>query len=327
MASPPRGIEVTMNYKKAASFAEASGSSGFTKLPYYSEGFRSGNNVTEDPEIGGTRYNLGDPLQGIKTRPSPTGALDVAADLNHLGIYLQLMMGDPVTEDADDPVFEHEFESGKDSIGLGHFEFGFGTNLYKIADAFTVSQLTMDLADNDGYRRIQAQLAGRSVRFPVPALAVTPADMPPRAKLLATVGKLQIGPNFGALVDLGNVLGGQLTLANGAYTENYLDDTPWAGAVLPGAWTGQLTPELRFTRDQLSLLSSFDGETPFVGRLIMQKSADLRVQWDFGNIVANSVEPVVGGTGTMSVQPTFMLSQSATAPMCKVTLRNAVEAY
>jgi hypothetical protein len=317
-----RGIEATLNMKKTASFAEASGATTWQKLNYYSERFDPGQSVISDPEIGGNRHNPTDPLQGVKARPNPSGALQVAADLNQLGFLLSLLMGNPVTDDAADPVFEHVWTSGKTAPNLAHFEVGYASGLYKIADAFTVSQITLGFADEDGTRKVDCTMMGRSVRFPVAALASSPTATPARDKLSGTKGLLKIGG-----VALGNVLGGSFTLGNGAFTETYMDDSEWAGAVEIGEWMCSLSPEIRFRSEQAALLSSFDGSTPFAVELLYQLSADRLLKIELPNVIANPVAPSAGNLGMMSVTPTFMASQTDAAPMATVTIRNAVAAY
>lgn len=318
-----RGIEATLNMKKTSSFAEAAGATTWQKLNYYSERFDPGQSVIADPEIGGNRNNVADPLQGIKARPNPSGALQVAADLNQLGFLLSLLMGDPVTNATGGPtVYEHVWTSGKIAPNLAHFEVGYATGLYKIADAFTLGQITMGFGDEDGTRKVDCSLMGRSVRFPVSALASSPAATPARDKLAGTKGLIKINT-----VALGNVLGGSFTLANGAFTENYMDDSEWPGAVEIGEWSCSLTPEIRFRSDQATLLNSFDGATPFAVELLYQMTANRLLKINLPNVIANPVAPSAGNLGMMSVTPTFMASQTVSAPMATVTIRNPIASY
>lgn len=327
MARNPRGIETEICMKPTATFAAASGGTGWKNLNIYSEAFDPGEGVVDDPELGGDRNNISDPLQGMPTRPQPTGNLDVALDLNQIGYILSLLLGQPVTEDEDDPVFEHVWTSGALVPGLAHFQMKQATGIFKMADAFTASQITMNLGDEDGYRRLQVPMIGRSVRVLNAGVASSPAAAPTRQKLKAVVGKIQTGANLGALTDLGNVLGGSFQIGNGAFTENYLDDSPWAGGIEIGNFACSVNPQIRFSDAHYALINSWDGETPFAVRLLFQKSADLSLQIDLPNVVANRAVPKAAGVGMMDMTPVFMASQTASDPMCTITVRNQVASY
>lgn len=327
MARNPRGIETQISMKPTTTFGVAAGGTGWKKLNIYAEGFDPGEGVVDDPELGGDRNNLTDPLQGTPTRPQPSGSLDVALDLNQIGYILSLLCGQPVTDDTDDPVFEHVWTSGQLEPGLAHFEIQQAAAFFKMGDAWTASQISMNLGDEDGYRRVQATMMGRSVRVLNAGVAVSPAAVPVRQKLRAVVGKIQTGATLGALTDLGNVLGGNFTFGNGAFTENYFDDSQWSGSVQIGNYSCSVNPQIRFSDAHYALVNSWDSTTPFAVRMIFEKSADLRMQIDMPNVIANRVLPKAAGVDMMDMSPVFMASQTASAPMCTITIRNQVESY
>lgn len=323
MAPIVRPIERTFNVKKTSSIEQATGSSSWQALHALDLTLEPGTNLVPENEMGGTRHNPVDPTQQVEGLPNPSWNANIVLCLAQLGWWLRSLAGGVTTEDADAPVYEHVFTSGGQSPGLLHVENRLASGLFTFGDSLAVSQMTFNFADEDGSRKIGINGIGRSVRSPVnAAISSSPTASPARAKVPGGKGLLKVGG-----VNLGNIVGGNMVLSNGAYTERYFDDSKWPGAVEVGEPSVQLSPEIRVRSDAYSLLASFDGLTPFTVEVLFQMTADLLLKFEFPQVIANPVTPKPSGANGMSVTPQFMASQTDAAPMWTATLRNAVAAY
>lgn len=323
MASIIRPHETQIRVKKTTAIEQASGGTLWQVLHAYAIAFNPGTNLVDDNELGGNRHNAVDPTKQAEGLPTPSGSMTVALDLNQLPWWLRSLTGAVVTDDADDPVFEHVMESGLTAPALLHIEQQHASGTFTMCDSQAVSQITFPFADEDGIRKLELAFIGRSVRPSATGLASSPAAAPARDKLQATVGLVKVNG-----VNLGNIVGGSMTLSNGAFFERYgMDDSKWPSAVEIGLPSAQVSPELRVRSDVQATLNLFDGVTPFTLEVLYQMSADRLLKFEFPQVVANPVALAPSGVNAMSISPTFMASQTDSAPMYTVTVRNSIEAY
>lgn len=322
MAPVIRGAEAQARHKRTNSIEAASGGTGWLDFHFYTANFQPGENLIDDDELGGTRHNLVDPTQQVKDLPNPSGSMQVAADRNQLGFWLSSLWGPPTTDATDDPVFEHVWTSGITAPGLVHIELPLAATLVNMADSQAVSQMVLGLGDEGGFRKADLTFVGRSVRRLGSAVASSPTAAPARDKLAATAGVVKInGSNFA------NILGGSMTMSNGAFFERYMDDSQWPSAVEIGRPSFQMAPQLRIRSDAATMLALFDGVTPFTLEVLYQTSADQLLKFYAPQVVAPPVLPTPNGVGVMDVSPTFMASQTASAPMLTTTIRNTIADY
>lgn len=323
MAPIIRPTERTFNTKKTTSIEQATGSSSWQARHALELTLEPGTNLVDENEMGGVRHNPVDPTQQVLGLPNPSWSSNIVLCLAEIGFWLRSLAGNCTTDEADDPVFEHVFTSGGQQPGLFHIENQLASGLFTFGDSLAVTQMTFNFADEDGSRKVGITGIGRSVRSPVnAAVSSSPAAAPTRAKVSGGKGLLKVGG-----VNLGNIVGGNAVIANGAYTERYFDDSAWPGAVECGVPSFVASPEIRVRSDAYSLLSTFDGVTPFTAEILFQLSADLLLKFELPQVVANPVTPKPSGTNAMSVTPTLMASQTASAPMWTATLRNGVASY
>lgn len=323
MAPIIRGSELSARFKEVATVAETGSGSAWQSFNFYTENFQPGHGLVDDDELGGDRHNLVDPTQQAPDLPNPTGQMSVPFDISQIGWWLSAMWGAPTTDDADDPVFQHVFKSGGTSVKLKSLELPVASNIFRIVDAMAVSQMQIALADEGGYRKVDLTTIQRSIRRVDARLSASAVAVPtPRVKLAGWKGKIQVDS-----VDFGNVLGGNVTMSNGAFMERYMDDSEWPSAVEIGRPSFQAQPQIRIRSDAKGMLDKFDGVTPFNLKLIYQISADSLIKFECPNVVAPKVLMASQGVGGMDVTPTFMASQTAAADMLTITLRNAIESY
>lgn len=326
MAPVNRGSEILLRWKKTANI-EAAVAGAYQSLNFYNENAQPGEGLEDDDMLGGSdRHNGIDPTQQAESLPNPTFSMQVPLDLNQIGVYLGLMFGWPTTEDADDPVFEHVFTSGLAAPGLAHFEIPTTTNLVKFASSQCVQSMTIPVAPTGGFRKVDLTLLGRSVHRNTAAVSTSVVAAPAEARIPGYGGIVKIDG-----VEFDNVLDGQLVLSNGAIAERYAKNTKWMSAVEVGKGSATFNPRIRTRTDIATVLNKFDGVTPFTLEYVLALSADLSLSFYFPNAVAPKVMPSGNqGVGMMDIQPNIMCSQKkggSPAPMCTVTLRNAVEAY
>ena len=322
MAPIVRGSEVQYRFKKVTAVEETPSGGDYQSFHAYSETFQPGEGLVDDDELGGARHNAIDPTQQVSDLPNPSGGMQVALDLNQIGFWLTSMWGAPTTDNADDPVYEHVWESGGDTPELVTIEVPFASAFVKAVDAHCVSQMNINFAPEGGIRRVDMTMVGRSVRRLAAALSATTTAAPARDKMSGWAGLVKInGTNFG------NVLGGQVQMGNGAFAERYLNDTEWPSGIEIGRPSFQATPQIRVRSDAAGMLDLFDGVTPFTFELLFQKTADKLLRFYCPNVVAPKVLPSAAQIGGLDVSPTFMASQTDAAPMLTVTARNAVAAY
>jgi hypothetical protein len=321
MAPIVRGSEARFRHKKTAAIEAAVSSASWNSLHFYTEDFDSGEGLVDDDELGGDRHNLVDPTQPASALPSPTGGLSVPFDLNQVGHWLASMWG-AATVTGSGP-YSHVWTSASLAPGLVHLELPFTTGKFKAVDSHAVSQIGCNLQDEDGFRVLTLGMVGRSVRMLPTTVSSSQVAPPARAKVPASKGLLKInGVNFG------NVLGGSWTMASAAFSERYMDDSEWPGAVEIGRPSFNCTPEVRYRSDFDHSL--FDGLTPFALELLYQLTADLFLKIEVAQAVAPKVVPKANGVGAMSISPAIMGFQkvtTTTAPQLTITLRNGIASY
>jgi hypothetical protein len=323
MAPIIRPQERTLNVKKTSAIEVATGATNWQALHALTLDLEPGQTLVDETEMGGVRHNQIDPTQQVLGLPNPSWNASVVLCLAEIGWWLRSLAGAVATDGAATPVFEHVFASGGASPGLIHIENRLASGFHTFGDSLAVSQMVINFADEDGSKKVNLSGIGRSVRSPVAsAVSSSPAAAPARAKVSGGIGVVKIGG-----VALGNIVGGSMTIANGAYTERYMDDSSWPGAVEIGVPSFMAAPEIRVRNDHATLLATFDGLTPFDLEILYQLSADLLLKFECPQVVANPVTPKPSGTNAMSVTPSFMASQTDAAPMWTATLRNGVAAY
>lgn len=323
---PPtvRGREVEFRLKTAAAIAQASGATGWQSFHAYSENFQPGESTVADNEIGGTRHNNVDPVPMAPGLANPTGAMRVALDRAQIGFWLASLLGAPTTTGSA-PNYTHVFTSGGVSPIMRHIEIPMGSMLSKMCDAWLVSQLSLSLGDEDGYKGVDLTTIGRSVRSLAAALGTTPTAAPARDKVRGSAGLIKING-----IDFGNALGGRFDAANGAFFERYVDNSEWPAALEVGESSVTCSPEVRMRTDSKAVLDLFDGVTPFTFELLFELNANQSLSFLCPHMTAPRVLPAAGGTGLMSVSPVFTAAQkisAPTAPMLTVTLKNQVASY
>lgn len=323
MAPVVRGSELSGLSKIVTTLQETPTGGAYRYHYYYQENFQPGEGLVDDILIGGPRHNLVDPTKQAPDLPAPTGTDQRPFCINGIGDLLAMMWGAPVTDDAGDPVFEHVFTSGGTTFQARTLEFpGIGTNVVKIVDYAGVSQMSLAMAKEGGFKKIDATYMMRSVRRVTAPLHASTAAARVLAQAPAYKGLCKINS-----VNFGNILGGSITMANGMLFERYMDDTKWPSAVEIGTPSFSASPEIRFRSDGKAVLDLFDATTPFALELLWQLSADSLVKIECPNVIAQPVLPAGAGPGMMSVTPNFMAYQTEDDPMLKITLRNAVESY
>jgi hypothetical protein len=321
---PPiiRGSEIQFRHKKVTAVEETASGGAYQTFHAYTENFQPGEGLINDDELGGARHNLVDPTKQAPDLPNPTGSMTVALDRNQIGWWLTSLLGAPVTDDADDPVFEHVWTSGKTAPVLYTIEMPMASDLFRIADAACVSAMSLNLADQGGFRTVDLTFMPRSVRRRTTTLSASLVAAPARDKAEGWNGVAKING-----VAFGNIIGGQVNISNGAFMERYFDDSQWPSAVEIGQPSFMATPEIRVRSDAATMLNLFDGVTPFALELLFRATDDRLIKFEAPNVVAPKVLPASQGVGGMSVSPSFMASQTSSAPMLTVTARNAVAAY
>jgi hypothetical protein len=320
---PPiiRGAEIQFRFRKMTNIEATPAGGTYQAFHAYSENFQPGEGLVDDDELGGSRHNLVDPTQQAKDLPNPSGSMTVPLDRNQIGYWLSSMWGAPTTTGAG-PNYQHVWRSGLTAPGLVSIEMPLAANLVRIADAGCVSGLRLDMGDQGGFRKAELDFALRSVRQLGAALSASVTPAPARDKIAAWRGVCKING-----VNLGNVLGGNVQMGNGAFFERYFDDSEWPSAVEIGRPMFSASPQLRVRSDAAAMLAQFDGVTPFAFELLFQVSANQSLKIEAPNVVASPVIPSSQGLGPMDVTPTFMASQTASAAMLTITLNNQTASY
>lgn len=324
MADIVRGSESEFRIKTAAGVEAASGATTWQSVHAYSDTFQPGESLVDDDELGGARHNAIDPTLPARGLPAASGGLVVPQDLSQLPFWFAGMFGPPVTTGTA-PNYTHTFTSGLAVPVLRHLEIPMASNLVKMVDALAVAGVTFDLADIDGFRKVDIETVMRSVRRLGAALATTPTAPPVRAKVTGANGVLKIDD-----VQLGNVLGGRLSIRTGAFGERYLDDSEYFSAVEVGRPSLELSPQLRVRKDSATILAKFDGVTPFKAELLHQINANLSLSITATQCVGALVMPNTGGVGASDVSPVIRAGQKTTAtmaPMVTIVVKNQVVSY
>lgn len=314
-----RGAEALGRFIKMSSVQALTSGSAYQSFNFYSDNFQPGEGLVEDEELGEGRHNLVDPTEQARDLPNPSGGLTVALDLRQIGFWLSSLWGAPATTGSGPYV--HVWTSAVTSPGLLGLELPLANEIFRIVDACAISQMSINLADEAGYRKVQMETVSRSVRSLGAALSASQTAAPERAKVTGTKGILKINDTA-----FGNVMGGQLQMGNGAFGERYVDDTDYISAIEIGKPSFSLSPQVRIRSGASTMLALFDGVTPFTAEMIYTVGSNT-LSILCNNAKAAPVLPSPQGFGGMDVTPAITGSQTADDPMLTITLTNDVVSY
>lgn len=303
---------------KPALVTPASG--GWQALTFYSENLNRSNDLPDDNELGAGYENERDATDPGPGLPSGSGTITVPADLNQLWFWLNQLLGAP-DSDVDEGVHTHVFVSGKPDLPFMDLDIPMTGGRFKQA-ACAVNEFSFGVAKEDGYRRFSFALLARDVATPAAAVAVTPAALPARAKLPASKGIVRINDTIA-----GNLIGGEFTYSNNLEPEMYADDTDTVGHFAPGDGTLTGSPRFRFKRGSSAngALDVFaDHETPFKLEVEYRLGANAALILEMARCFGPKVIPPIEGAGAIDFTGNFTARQSASAPLLKATLVNAV---
>lgn len=307
---------------------ETPAEAGVVQLPYYSEGFQSGEGLEQDPEIRPDTQNERDATDPAPSLPSPSGSVDVSMDVNQLLFWMHLFFGTPDTTGAEDP-YTHVFTSGAPILPSATLEIPMGENRWKSIIGVKGNTLAFNFDKEGGFKRAQLGMMAREVRQTTGAGNALFDSLTPevwaRSKSPGTAATFAIDG-----VTVGRCVGGGFQYSNNLSPENFADGSRYPSDYEPGDAQIEVTPRLRLDRTALgnAVIDKFQGQAgaPFACSISLPLSAGrsltLAMPRCFGEIPA----PVVSGPGGVEFQGRIIAAQTSGAPALTATLVNAIEA-
>lgn len=293
-------------------------------LPHYSEGFQSGEGLEDDPEIRGDILNDRDMTDPAPTLPSASGQITVAADMNNLAIWLQMMLGAPVLTGAGP--FTRVFQTGLGGLPSASVAVPIGGERHKIVEGITANAWDFSFDKETGFKRMNFGFNARRAYNVTGAeegiLTGDPVNLP-RAKLPGSGFSVAING-----VQAGRILGGSFSLQNNLEAENFADGEAFPGGQFEGDVGLTMGPRFRLTRQAAgsNFLDLFDGRTNFAVTLAAALSPTSSIEIEMPRVFGENRSPVVGGTGAIEFEAGMRASQTETTPAATITLINAVPA-
>ena len=321
--TPVLGKSLDIYLLKATTYGVAP-TGNYVKTPVYSFALAAARPLEADPILGVARDNSRDATPPAPGLTSHSGSVEVPLDLRHIGYWLGLVFGAPVTtEDTD--VFTHVFESGKSVIPdwtVVQQVAAAGGAEYRRHVGVVARTLAFALGQEAGYRRLTVELGGRNASKVVSAGTGTVPAMLDRSPFPAAKGVLKLGG-----VTIANLLGFEGTYDNAFEEERLVDESDMVSGWGPGeneaSFTGNL--RLRYTSDTFEALG--ESAAPQAITLEYKTSDDMLLRIEMPSVTFERAGLPVNGPGRIEQQVGFRAAQTDAEPMLTVTLINDVEDY
>lgn len=315
------GREITAALGLQAAAGAAAAADGYTPIPFYTHSLNRNQSLEEDPVLG-EGHGVA-PAEQTESLIDHNGDLVVPFDLGNVGLWLNGLLGAPVTtEDVQDTDYTHVFKALASERPLHTLEIKHRNNVLKQHLDLVVERLSMALSREGGYRRMTLGLRGTNELKLGASVAGTLLDPVTQDKMLSWRGTIRKNG-----VAIANVVSSDL-----AFSNNF---EPWSA---PGAKTiagydlgkGSLTGQLTARMSDEVLDDLADAGTLFELEFLWTLAANKSLSFKAGKVkLAPSSKPI-DGPGGLQQQFTYMASADfgeADGAFFVATLKNQVAAY
>jgi hypothetical protein len=287
----------------------------------YTFGLRPSRPLENDQLLGAGLSTPRDATEPAPGLTSHSGAVDVPLDMRHLGYWLTLLFGDPVTTGSGSP-YTHVFTSG--AAQLPSFTIGSRVNGASPRHEIGVvaRSARFALGAEAGYRRVTLDLAGRDTLYPVSIGAGTPPTPLTRAPFPASGGILKIDGAQAA-----KILAFDGTYATGLEEERFVENSDVPSAYSPGqndtTWSGSM--RVRWTNTDLEKQAK--AGTPSSIEAVYEIAAGLKLSLLAAKARFGRSGPEIGAPGRIEQTIEWRAYQDASAAMLVATLINDQASY
>lgn len=292
--------------------------SGYSLLHFYRESIKAQQPKVADLLLGGAFQNDRD------NRPSAPGLLEHGGDLelplclNQIGHWLRMCFGAPSTSGSTNKT--HAFASGAATLPSNALEMKLGASDWRMNTGLSARSIRLQIGPAEGYHRASLSLVGKTE-----ALASSTGAGTPSAVTLDQVAAAKGVARFNT-VQMGQLLGAEVTYSTGVETERYCDDIDTiSAAVLAGYATIEGTIRMRYT-----------GQT-VEANAISDTAVALDMEWGKGTnnklIIAipraklERMGPDIGGPGGIEQTLRFKGEVQSGTAMTTWSLLNQIASY
>ncbi|ODN70218.1 phage tail tube protein [Methylobrevis pamukkalensis] len=315
----PDGKELRLYHLEEDDFGAAVSGGDYIPTVCYSFGLRPARPLEADNLLGETLTTVRDPGAPAPGLTDVSGQVVVPLDFRHIGYWLKLLFGAPVTTGS--ATYAHVFTSGGVELPTWHLPAPIGT-ARAVHSGVAAKTIQFQLGQEAGYRRATIALMGKDTAYPSSFdLGTTPA-MLARAPFAASKGVLAIGGE-----PVANLLGFDGTYDNMMEAERFVDGSDTVSGFAPGSADPSFTGSLRLrwldrAYEELALAGAASAMT-----ITYQTSSSLKLVLSAPATYFERGGPEIGGPGRIEQTVGFRCAQSASAAMLTATLTNDVAAY
>lgn len=292
---------------------------GYKPTVYYTHSLAQKRPLEDNPLIGASLNNGNDatiPEQGLADL---SGDMVVPVDLAHIGYWLKLLLGAPTTTGTTN--LTHVFASGSATLPTRDIEIeNSSADFYQFV-SLAARSITIEMSDQAGQQRATVSMIGKKRTLASTTGAGTPAAIAALDPVLATLGAIRIDG-----VAAGSILSARLMFETGATVERYVDGDAFASAIAlteDAKFTGEI--RVRYTGQTLEAIA--DAKTAKQLEFEWSKGANNAITFDAGSAFLEPAGAPVTGPGGMEATFAFRASQTSSANMLAVTLKNQIASY
>ncbi|PLW79071.1 phage tail tube protein [Cohaesibacter celericrescens] len=316
----PHGRATNLLVKKQADF-DTPATGDYVSTLFYSESLAETEGKVDDPVLGVARINNRDQSEKAPDLRKHEGGLTVPMDVNHLGLWLTGLFGDPTSTGAGP--YSHVFKSGAESLPYLTLEFEkrAGAVFFQHVGVL-LSQLSLSASREGGYKQVELQAMGRNENKLAASGGGSPATQMDRVPM----------PNFNGALKVDTVEVGSVTAVSFNYNNNPTANDEINGTKYSSGYdlteTATCDGDLTVRYVDESFYDKAEAGTAHSMELIFQISATSSLSFLMPAVrfEKGPIAPIAG-PGGMQASVSWYAEQTGSDPMVTATLKNEIESY
>lgn len=291
---------------------------GYSLLHFYRESIKAQQPKVADMLLGGAFQNDRDNRPSAPGLLEHSGEIEVPLCLNQIGHWLRMCFGAPSTSGTTNKT--HAFASGAATIPSNAVEMKLGASDWRMNTGLSARSIRLQIGPTEGFHRATLTLAGKTE-----TLAGSTGAGTPTAVALDQVAAAKGVVRFNT-VQMGQLLGADVTYSTGVELERYCDDIDTiSAAVLSGYATIEGTLRMRYTGQTVEANAVSDSAVAL--DLEWTKTANNKLTIAIPRAKLERMGPDIGGPGGIEQTLRFKGEVQAGTTMTTWTLLNQIASY
>lgn len=314
-----RGKSISLNIGQQADFPTRTPADGYKNTFMYSIRPGGGQAFETDAILGGQFNNNRDATAPAPGLSDSNVSLSVPACMNHLGFWLEALLGAPVLSGSGP--FVRTFTSGKDTLPFHTLAYGYGASDGRRLTGFAAGSMAFNIARNAGFGQLAIEGAARKFE---PLADIDVGTVPAAldlARAPAYRGVFRVDSTIEA-----SLVSSQMTYNNNLDLVPFATDDEFIGDICPGDSTfgGNIT--LRYKDRTYADLAAdaFNNSGLFAGEWEWQNGAGDKLLLSAPKCRIAPTTEEISSPGGIEVSYSVVAEQTTAAPMLTAVLTNGL---